>query len=483
MYKLLLSLRYFRSRFMAVASLLAITFGVAMLVIVLSVMGGYLNQVRENIRGLESHLQIVSLRKQFGVTDIIDVEELAHSIDNVVATAPFAERGGVYRSLLSPRPCMIKGIHPLKQRKVGKFARYVLRPDELDRILKEFVPIPDPDEEPVKPDVPAATRAVHELIHQPERQDLSADEFDHLFSRQWREDLLRKTDPEILELLGDDELPPSACLVGIQFLLDRQMYLGQIIPVMTLSPENDEPVSLNFLVSGAIRTGDFDEDSGSIYVELGRIKNALGLCDADQGTCHYQGVRVALKDDSRLEESRKELVEALRADFPHLLVRTWKDQKKNLLKAVRIEKYLVYFLVLILVIFTGTMILLMLLLTVIEKTRDVGVLMSLGATPGGVTTIFFVNGLVISLAGTALGLVLGLAFCARINDIHDFIYDATGWSLFKAEIYHMDRIPIVFDPWDIVLSTLPPVIIGLLGSMIPALWAPRRDPIKAIQYE
>ena len=125
----------------------------------------------------------------------------------------------------------------------------------------------------------------------------------------------------------------------------------------------------------------------------------------------------------------------------------------------------------------------MLLLTVIEKTRDVGVLLSLGANPSGVSSIFLYNGLAICVVGTLAGLTLGISFCEYINPLHDWLYKTFGYQFFKPEIYHMDRIPIAFQPLDIFLSTVPPVIIGLLASLIPALWAPRRDPIKAIQYE
>ena len=166
-----------------------------------------------------------------------------------------------------------------------------------------------------------------------------------------------------------------------------------------------------------------------------------------------------------------------------MVVETWRNIRANLLKAVRIEKLLVYFIVLILIIFTGSMILLMLILTVIEKTRDVGVLMSLGATSRGVTSIFMFNGLLISMLGTICGLALGYVFSSNINWIHDQIYFLTGVQLFPAEIYKIDRIPVHFYPIDILWCTLPPVLVGLLASFIPATWAPRRDPIGSLQYE
>ena len=190
-----------------------------------------------------------------------------------------------------------------------------------------------------------------------------------------------------------------------------------------------------------------------------------------------------MQNAAELEEVRDEVDYAIASAGSHLSVETWLQIRANLLKAVSIEKLLVYFIVLILIIFTGSMILLMLTLTVIEKTRDVGVLMSLGATPGGVTQIFLFNGLLVSLFGTGLGLALGYAFSANINEIHDLIYSVSGVELFPAEIYQMDRIPVHFNRLDILWCTLPPVVVGLLASAIPATWAPRRDPISSIQYE
>ena len=163
----------------------------------------------------------------------------------------------------------------------------------------------------------------------------------------------------------------------------------------------------------------------------------------------------ALAELARFEEAVEaaEVALAIARSGSLLAVQTWPEIRSNLLKAVGIEKLLVYFIVLILIVFTGSMILLMLTLTVIEKTKDVGVLMSLGAPPWGVTNIFLFNGLLISMLGTGMGLGLGYAFSANINEIHDLIYAVSGVELFPAEIYQMDRIPVHFQPADILWCT------------------------------
>ena len=81
------------------------------------------------------------------------------------------------------------------------------------------------------------------------------------------------------------------------------------------------------------------------------------------------------------------------------------------------------------------------------------------------------------------GLALGYAFCLNINDIHDWVYNVSGISLFPPDVYDMDRIPIAFQFADALLSVAPALALGFLASLVPALWASRRDPIKAIHYQ
>ena len=488
MYKLFLSLRYLRTRFLALASLLSITFGVAMLLIVLSVMGGYMEQVRENIRGQESHLRLLG-RGPFGVRNFPRLEEALLSVPNVAAVAPFIDRLAIYKSGIAYKPCQLQGIDARRQAALAGFGRYVLRPPELEAWLERWLPPPiDPSDpqalELVQPevDVSGAMRALHEQLHPDSgREALSGEELEELFGYAWRQQVLEEKSPHIASSL--DAAPP-AVLVGAQLLIDQQLFLGQVVPVLTLDPRSSEPLSQNFIVVGAYKTGDFALDSGTLMADVKRLRNMLHLkSDPSQGSFRYQGVRIALSDPEQLEESRLAVEAVIDRISPSLTVRTWQELRQNMLRAVLIEKAIVSTIVFFLVLFTAAMVLLMLILTVIEKMRDIGVLMALGATSGGVTTIFLINGVVVSVCGTLLGLGLGFLFCSWINEIHDAIHRLTGWQLFPPEIYQLDRIPVAFQPLDIVLCAVVPVLFGLLASLLPALWAPRRDPIKTIQYE
>ena len=491
MYNYFLSLRFFRSRFLTLAAFLATMFGVAMLLIVQSVMGGYMSQLQKNIRGQEAHLRILG-SGPLGIKDFTDLEKSIRHLPTVRETAPYIERLAVYRSGVSIKPAMLAGVDPVRQAGVSDFASYMLRPEELGVLLDKHLPPPSPSEdddvEREELNMPQAMGDLHSILSRKDRVPLAAAELQNFFDLQWRRKVLQTHNPL---LAAEFPIPPAGLIVGVQSILKRRVMLGQVLTVITLSPDSGREISERFLVTGAINTGDFQLDSGTLFADVQKVRNLLNRdLGRSQSPYRYQGIRIALDEEqvdvtnpAELEKARDEVQVAIADSRFPLLVETWRSIRANLLKAVRIEKLLVYFIVLILIVFTGSMILLMLILTVIEKTRDIGVLMSLGATSRGVTSIFMFNGLLISMLGTICGLALGYVFSSNINWIHDQIYTLTGVQLFPAEVYKMDRIPVHFYPIDILWCTLPPVLVGLLASFIPATWAPRRDPIGSLQYE
>lgn len=477
-YELHLSLRYLKSRFSAVAALLSVTFGVAIIIIVLSIMGGYIEALKESIRGQESHIMVMGA--PFSLKNIVEVENLLESVENVEATSPFIEILAMYKSGQF-NPCNLRAIQPRKETRVSSIGEYVLRPAELEAILEKLA-TDSPARDPSPGGVPLQpTRLIDEVLHAPQREALSAQELENFFEDDFGRELLEKRNSSILPAL-EGTIPPAA-IVGIHMLLDRQMFLGQVITIATIKPESSEPKEEMFLVAGAFKTGDYDADSKALYMHIDTLKNVLDLFDPEANSYGYSGIRIKVKDLSRLEETIEEIQKVFLQERSDLSVLSWEKLRGTLLAAVKIEKFVIYFLLVLLMSFTGLMVLLMLLLTVIEKTRDMGVLLALGATPGGVTRIFLTGGLITCIAGTVLGLFLGYLFCWNINMIHDWVFALTGRELFAARIYHMDRIPISFQLGDVLLSIAPPVVLGFLASLVPAIWASRRDPIKAIHYE
>ncbi len=624
-----LSIRFLRRRLSGLGALLAVTFGVAALFTVLAVMEGYKNKMRELIRGQESHLILMS-NPALSLTGVEEIEAAIRKVPQVTATAPFIETVALYRSFGRFSHFKLKGLDPLKEAKVGDLASYILREEELTTIF--------PAGEVDPPERLVLERRVHEVLREG-RQPLSDDEIERLFSLEHRMKIWQEANPN--RTLGPREKVPAALVVGINLLLDREVFLGDEVSVIALSPNNPtQPLTERFLVVGAFKSGEFENDTRAALMLRSKMQTFLELYDQVQGDFRAEGIRIALRDYRDAPVARRAIIEAVAAAtagsrlpeaatafrkaaasltddaldslaaqieaewgagpgfdqaaarraigavaaqlaeerklafleaymikrYPSVLeamlaksggsaiapkgllyapsmeaknawlesvaspqgeplgaassevlaaaartkvcdvvdrevlrnldrifpperdsiidVHTWEETRQQILiEAVDREKWIVGFLILLINAFIGCVVLLMLVLLVIEKTRDMGVLMALGATPRGVISIFLADGLAIVAIGTVLGLVAGHYFTLHLNTIHDLFHAWTGYRLFDPEIYKLDRLPASVSVSEVLLSVLPSIKFGLVASLIPAIWASRQDPIKAIHYE
>jgi lipoprotein-releasing system permease protein len=120
---------------------------------------------------------------------------------------------------------------------------------------------------------------------------------------------------------------------------------------------------------------------------------------------------------------------------------------------------------------------------VVEKTRDIGVLKSLGAPSSGVASIFLGYGLLLGAVGSGVGVIGGLLFVHYINQIADGLEMLTGGEVFDPTIYYFDRIPTIVDPFSIAMVMIGAIAIAVLASVLPAMRAARLHPVEALRYE
>jgi lipoprotein-releasing system permease protein len=153
------------------------------------------------------------------------------------------------------------------------------------------------------------------------------------------------------------------------------------------------------------------------------------------------------------------------------------------LAAVQMETTILNILLFMIIAVAGFGILATFFMIVVEKTRDIGVLKSLGASSGGIATIFLGYGVLLGSVGSGVGLICGLVFVWKINDIAKIIEWITGREVFDPTVYYFDSIPTMIQPFMLVWVTLGSIAIAILASVLPSIRAARMHPVEALRYE
>ena len=164
-------------------------------------------------------------------------------------------------------------------------------------------------------------------------------------------------------------------------------------------------------------------------------------------------------------------------------VATWRDKQGPLLSAVDMEMAVLNILLFLIIAVAGFGILAIFFMIVVEKTRDIGILKSLGAGSGGVAGIFLGYGLFLGLVGAGAGLILGLGITWNINHIRAAVEWCTGQRVFDPSIYYFFRIPTIVDPWTVAWIIAGAVGIAVAASVLPALRAARLHPVEALRHD
>ncbi len=222
-------------------------------------------------------------------------------------------------------------------------------------------------------------------------------------------------------------------------------------------------------------------DSNFVFVPIEQLERARGMIDPQTGLASVNSIQIKLRPGADLEAVRDRLRAAFPADM--YAVSSWKDKQGPLLSAVDMEMAVLNILLFMIVAVAGFGILAIFFMIVVEKTRDIGILKSLGASSSGVAGIFLGYGLFLGIVGAGAGLALGLGITWNINRIRAGVEWLTGERVFDPSIYYFFRIPTIVDPWTVAWIIAGAVGIAVAASVLPALRAARLHPVEALRHD
>ncbi len=407
-FSLFLALKYLKPRrtFMSVISVISVVgvmLGVAVLIIVLSVMSGFGEMWRGKILGFDSHLTVT---RDFPMAYPDDLARIIEGVEGVSGVAPYVQglvfvmHNGV---LLSP---MMRGVDPEQEKNVSQ--------------------------------IPSSMVAGRFSL-----------DFDEVV-------IGRELSARLGAGVGDRLLvySPLGFAAGDELSLPEEL-----------------------TVSGVFEIGMWEYDVGFILLPM---QVARELCGMEDGA---HALRVMTFDPARAMTTARMLESRLREICPDVRVTTWMELNSRLFAALKVEKNMMFFLLIFIVLVAAFGITNSLIITVVQKTKEVGLLKALGFSSGSIMRVFFWQSWIQGALGTVLGVGLGMVALHYRNDLMRWMAASLGMELFPKELYHLSEIPASTAPGEVLTVAILSMAICTLAGLLPAFRASRLDPARALRYE
>ncbi|HEX2966302.1 MAG TPA: lipoprotein-releasing ABC transporter permease subunit [Syntrophorhabdaceae bacterium] len=392
-----IGLRYLRSKrkeaFISLTTWIAVVgigIGVMALIIVIAVMTGFQNEIRNRILGINPHI-IVS-----GAGELQNPQDLVQTVKDVRGVShvyPFTTFQAMAQSRDRLTGVVIKGLNPDDVSFMGKMVK------------------------------------------------------------QGGIDALKKKN---YVLLGRD----LARQLGV-FQGDRMTLM---VPLGGYSPMGAIPETVMVYVGGIFETGMYDIDNTLIIMSLNDVQTAIGV-----GAI---GLEIKLTDVYAADAVRKDIMQKI---GPQYFVRTWIEMNKNLFSALKLEKLLMYIILLLIILVASFNIISSLIMTVMEKKKDIAILKSIGAKKRSIMKIFMIEGITIGIVGAIVGSLGGYLGCLLIK--YTSLFDLSP------DVYNITKLPAEISALDIITIAFMTAVICVLATIYPSYKASKIDPVETLRYE
>jgi len=415
-YEVFVGLRYLKAKrkqsFISIItfiSIAGISVGVMALIVVLAVMTGFQEDLRDKILGTNSHIVITQYSK--GMDDFESVVKKVKDHPQVEAVTPFIYSQVMLTSEQNVSGVVVRGIDPGREGKVTRLAEN-MREGSLDDLLKE--------EDGVAPGI-----------------------------------VIGK------ELSG---------MLGVFYGQE----LNIVSPLGNMTPMGMVPRMKKFRVVGIFDSGMYEYDTSLAYISLGNAQAFFNMGD------RVTGVEIRVSDFFKAGETAVQLREKIGFDY---FVRDWMEMNRNIFSALKLEKTVMFIILLLIILVASFNIISTLIMVVMEKGKDIAILKSMGATSGGILRIFLIEGMVIGIVGTLLGGLSGVLLALNLEEVVGSMEKAFGFQVLSPDIYYLDRLPSHVNFIDVSIIMATAVLISLLATIYPAWQASRMAPADALRYE
>jgi lipoprotein-releasing system permease protein len=405
-YQLFIAIRYLKSKkrhkgisVNALISIAGVAVGVMALLVVLSVMSGFHEDLQRKILGVSAHVVVLDYRgKISGYNDVIKKLE---GEEDVLSAAPFVLGQAMASYGKKAHGVFLRGIKPEKEAKTTEILNFI-----------------------------------------------------------------KEGNPE--NLSPKNGIP--GIILGRELASSLGVFTGDTINIVSpfgeIGPLGMLPKIKPFRVVAIFEVGMFEYDSNLVLTDIRPAQEFLGMGD------DITGIELRLKNIYKASSLREKLLKKL--GFP-LYARDWMQMHKNLFSALKLEKFAMFVILILIILVASFNIISTLIMNVIEKTREIAILKAMGATNRGIMTIFILQGLFIGIVGTIIGVSSGYL----LNNLLD------KYQIIKlpADVYYLSHLPVKMKLFDFLTVSLSAIIISFLATLYPARQAAKLNPVEPLRYE